>query len=561
MTGGHTYLTIFLIITVGIATAAIEVRKTEATGWIYIKGDGSVEGTSYIATIDNSTYTFTHSIVNSLIVVQRDNILLDGNSFLLDGSGASETGILLDDVNGVVVKGTRVTGFEIGIAIGQGSGNSIYGNSIYGNEETGACGIVIGSTENNVSENDVYSNYNGILVWGNSNNVVWNLVHNNGRTGVEIWGSNNILRNNTIHNNPCNFGLGFPGLENDVDISNTVDGRPIYYWVRKRDMKVPTDAGYLVLVNCARITVENLTISHNEQGIYLCSTSEITVTNNTIRGCISGISLFSSRDNYISFNTLTNIIFLSSSDVRYDIVLRESSSNQIVSNQILQDPPPIPNTGIALLDNSSSNTVTRNRLIGNNLGIYLSGSNSNIIKDNVLVGSEVYTVPRHQIDLDRSCYNEIAGNRLTKAETGIGFRKSSYNTINNNEIDGNTKYGIHLTVFSGSDNIFFSNNLLSNDAQVYSESEETNIWDYQGIGNYWSDYQTLYPNATAVGNPRIWSIPYNIDAHNVDGYPLAEPAIISEFQWIFLLPIFIAMTFLVVSFQQKRFEHTRKPSC
>jgi hypothetical protein len=43
------------------------------------------------------------------------------------------------------------------------------------------------------------------------------------------------------------------------------------------------------------------------------------------------------------------------------------------------------------------------------------------------------------------------------------------------------------------------------------------------VGNYWSDYQTRYPNTSEIGNTGIGDTPYVIDANNVDGYPLIAP--------------------------------------
>jgi hypothetical protein len=50
----------------------------------------------------------------------------------------------------------------------------------------------------------------------------------------------------------------------------------------------------------------------------------------------------------------------------------------------------------------------------------------------------------------------------------------------------------------------------------------TNTWDdgYPSGGNYWSNYQTTYPNAAEKGSSGIWNTPYVIDANNTDRYPL-----------------------------------------
>jgi hypothetical protein len=59
----------------------------------------------------------------------------------------------------------------------------------------------------------------------------------------------------------------------------------------------------------------------------------------------------------------------------------------------------------------------------------------------------------------------------------------------------------------------------------------TNVWDngYPSGGNYWSDYQTKYLNATEIDSSSIWNTPYVIDTNNTDFYPLMTPYVIPEF--------------------------------
>ena len=73
---------------------------------------------------------------------------------------------------------------------------------------------------------------------------------------------------------------------------------------------------------------------------------------------------------------------------------------------------------------------------------------------------------------------------------------SVYNTVYENYIARN-KYGIKM--ISSSNNTFCHNNLINNTNQITS-SNSTNTWDcgYPSGGNYWSDYEEIYPNATEI---------------------------------------------------------------
>jgi hypothetical protein len=62
-----------------VSIPQIEVVKAEST--VYIRADGSVEGTDKILQ-DGNVYAFTENI-NGSVVVERDNIVIDGAGFIL----------------------------------------------------------------------------------------------------------------------------------------------------------------------------------------------------------------------------------------------------------------------------------------------------------------------------------------------------------------------------------------------------------------------------------------------------------------------------------------------
>jgi parallel beta-helix repeat protein len=82
-------------------------------------------------------------------------------------------------------------------------------------------------------------------------------------------------------------------------------------------------------------------------------------------------------------------------------------------------------------------------------------------------------------------------------------------------------YGAQIA--SSSNNILFHNSFDSNSYQCYSK-DSISVWDdgYPSGGNYWSDYQYSYPDATELENSEIWNTPYVIDENNQDNYPLMK---------------------------------------
>ena len=197
-----------------------------------------------------------------------------------------------------------------------------------------------------------------LLAYTNNSRITDNHVTNN-KYGIILFGSNcNTLRDNCMVDNIGNFGVSGWNLSdyvNDVDSSNTVEGKPIYYWINKRDMTVPLDAGHVTLVNCTRITVKNLNLTKNTAGVALAYTTNSTITKNTITNNDVGIWLWKSSSNRISGNILT-------ANNGHGIRLDGSSNNSISGNKVTVNNW----DGISLAFRSMSNSITGNSVAGNN---------------------------------------------------------------------------------------------------------------------------------------------------------------------------------------------------
>lgn len=57
-----------------------------------------------------------------------------------------------------------------------------------------------------------------------------------------------LLRNNVMTSNKWNFGIWGDSLSHfvhDIDSSNLVDGKAIYFWLNQHGKRIPKDAGYV----------------------------------------------------------------------------------------------------------------------------------------------------------------------------------------------------------------------------------------------------------------------------------------------------------------------------
>ena len=69
------------------AVVLMFVRLEEEPKIIYIRADGSIDpGTAPISSVDNITYTLKDNIFNQSTVVERDNIVVDGAGYTVQGA-------------------------------------------------------------------------------------------------------------------------------------------------------------------------------------------------------------------------------------------------------------------------------------------------------------------------------------------------------------------------------------------------------------------------------------------------------------------------------------------
>jgi len=174
------------LLLIGMLILAFDIQPVKASGTIWIRSDGSVDPDSApISTVDNVTYTFIDNIYDE-IVVERSNIIVDGNGYTLQGSGGG-IGFSLPKVNNVTIKRTKIKGFEVGIGLFPNSCyNTISGNNITNN--TYGIWLYDFCHDNMISGNSIA--YNGYGIW-----LHWVSCYNT------------ISENDITQNNECGIGI------------------------------------------------------------------------------------------------------------------------------------------------------------------------------------------------------------------------------------------------------------------------------------------------------------------------------------------------------------------
>lgn len=439
-----------------------------------------------------------------------------------------------------------------------------------------------------IRDSKIIGQYPDHLIFLNNvrNGKIENCIIENGSLGIYIWaGGKNIITNNTLINNNLLFwetsedtfignrfierGFEVKGFElerwntHNIDTSNTVNGKPVYYWKNCNGGVIPSGAGQVILVNCTYVTVENQELtksshgiilgyssninvkgntidSNNEAGIYLWVSSENTIIDNNIFSNKEGINLQNSNNNTIQNNEIkTN---------GRGVSLFHSSRNSIIGNNASS------NNGDGINIYSSSyysserfipygNTIKNNIVANNRNGIFIDNSNGNNIVDNIADSNR-----RSGLYVENSDENIFRNNFVSNNSAGFYLSSSNRTEIIGN-IALNNYYGFRLEDFSNEtsiignnisnnyygiglrfsyDNIFHHNNIINNTVQL-DRNDTINTWDDSyGEGNHWSDYTGLDDGSdgrTAGDGVGDTDLPHQ----GVDYYPLMEPVDIRDY--------------------------------
>jgi parallel beta-helix repeat protein len=215
---------VLALLFVSTLTLAFNIRPVKAGGTIYIRVDGSIDPeTAPISTLDNITYTFVDNIYDSL-VVERNDIVIDGNGYTLQGPGRGR-GISLFGRENVTILNAQVKAFDYGIYFDSSSHNSLSRNNI---TEIGY-GIFLGNSScNTISGNNITDSSNGIyLGYGFQSGIPsnYNIISGNNIVGYS-WAiyldssSNNDMSGNNIAHGGWGFLLDFSSSYNSISGNN-----------------------------------------------------------------------------------------------------------------------------------------------------------------------------------------------------------------------------------------------------------------------------------------------------------------------------------------------------
>lgn len=275
---------LFLVLMVFSAlNLIINTRDVTAGSTVYIRPDGSIDPPTAPIQRVGDTYTLTADIYDSL-VIQKDNIIVDGAGYTLQGAG-SGYGIYLTYRNNVTVEHFKIVGFGTGIYMEYADRNMIIDNNVL---NSAVFGIHVGFD----------SDYNSVLR---------NLVANSMSSGVSVYNNignsfqSNTLTNNTLGNYPGTSGMWMEFVGNSTVWGNTVTHNPkgamvVWRTAYTNDVLDNTIAnntgGGILLIEGNNLRIIGNRISDNgNYGIQFSDTAGNVVSGNTIERDHVGISI------------------------------------------------------------------------------------------------------------------------------------------------------------------------------------------------------------------------------------------------------------------------------
>jgi len=401
----------------------------------------------------------------------KDGVNCNGNNNTISGNligvDVSGTEALSNGGSGIFIKNkqnNKIGGFEPGER-----------NIISGNGSHGVCLQGPGSRSNSIIGNYIGTDITGIHDLGNAdsgisielgafnNHVKNNLLSGNDDRGIGIidWGSSfNTVVGNVI-------GLNANGQNS---LKNDGTGISIGYW----------GASYNRIGGTSPEERNVISGHAYSDGIYR-----------------SGIAIYgpSGTNNFIIGNFIGT----------------DTSGTQALSNF----------TGISIHGGTDHNFIggtteeESNVISGNDYGIQLEKNDYNFIAGNTIGMSADRNMPLHNqytgISISARTFSNFISSNLISSDRGISL-DGDENVIKGNTFIQST-YGL---IAQGSSNYVYYNKFLNNQTQATDTG--SNFWDWNGAGNYWSDYSGVDSNGDGIGDTS-----HSLLADGIDDYPLISP--------------------------------------
>jgi parallel beta-helix repeat protein len=344
------------------------------------------------------------------------NILIENNTVMNVSNGIIFYSLHDSSMNNNLAEECTVMGLHLDTCINCKMMNNTVINSFQGI-------VVEKSVKNVIQGNNLINSKLGINLYSSHETLVEenNIMSNSVAIVLDSCNGSNSFQNNNITKNGYNLIIWGSSLEafiQNIDTSNIVDDKTVYYITNSHNCTLnPTicpNIGFLALVNCTEVTVKNIDLSDDKDGMLMaqsanCSLINVTLANvrtnitlsadaiPSVHVIYGGLTLFKSKDNLMINGKITNN--------SVGICLYQSTGNRFYHNSFINiDEPVIANFKSPSLPPSGSCSINKwdNNVEGNYWSNYkgkdlFSGSHQNVSGSDG-IGDTPYSIDANNTD-------------------------------------------------------------------------------------------------------------------------------------------------------------------
>jgi nitrous oxidase accessory protein NosD len=208
---------------------------------IYIRANGNVEPATAPIERAGNIYRFTSNIALQTIVIQRDNIVLDGSGYLIEGNkswmgterAAGNNGIIVEGQHNVTITDFCFARFSVGVRISGSSNIDVVDNS-FGDAAgmmNSPSGLVIEDSSVVLIESNNFTGMEAITGSGTNLTIRENIL-----TGgsINLKGTSNIIENNQIETSFEALKIGASDL--NIISSNRIVGEVSFLYCSNNEI-------------------------------------------------------------------------------------------------------------------------------------------------------------------------------------------------------------------------------------------------------------------------------------------------------------------------------------
>jgi len=256
--------------------------------------------------ISNNTITNSH---NGILLRESPYSTILNTIVFNNGEGL----VVENSHNVTLINNIVANNSQTGIVALHSSNLTIKRNNVTKSGEGYSAITLENTTYAKIVDNWISNNSHGLRIRKGSDfaDIENNTIENNTYFGLNIdYSKNAILRGNQLNGNGNALNIwaltDSEGFIHDIDTSNLINGKPVYYLVNEDGIEIPPNAGYVGIVNCNNITFRNGNITNNGNPILVVNSTNVLIENVSLNNNLYTVDIVNSKGVVLANSTIKN---------------------------------------------------------------------------------------------------------------------------------------------------------------------------------------------------------------------------------------------------------------